>query len=281
MPVEMTESGLVLGRSEPVYLIRGSYTKKGANMLFAGDRDRFNTIKQNVSYYNEAAAIYNSIMQQDQSNKIVREKVKEKFTAVVKSGSVLEFGGGTGLDLEWLAAEGYSIFFCEPSFAMREKAIDYNESILHSAKVTFIEAAKTDFRNWQTNAPCPGKFDAILSNFGVLNYIPDIRALFNNLAVVLKAGGHFVFLILHLDFKKRFRWHRRNAIHSLIFQRTFKMYIPFQNNRQTVFVHTPGEVLKASERYFDYREHEILKPFDFTLIHLVRNEKPCQEMVNG
>ena len=250
-------------------------------MLSAGDRDRFNTIRQNVSYYNEAAATYDSIMQKDQSNKIVREKVKEKFTAVVKSGSVLEFGGGTGLDLEWLAAEGYTIFFCEPSFAMREKAIHYNESILRSSKVTFIEAAKTDFTNWQTNAPCSAKFDAILSNFGVLNYIPDIRALFNHLAVVLKPGGDFVFLVLHLDFKKRFRWHRRNAIHSLIFQRTFKMYIPFENTRQTVFVHTPKEIIKASQEYFDYCEHEILKPFDFTLIHLVRNEKPCQEMVNG
>ena len=250
-------------------------------MLFAGDRDSFNAMKQNVSYYNEAAGTYDSIMQQDHSNKIVREKVKEKFTATVKSGSVLEFGGGTGLDLEWLAAEDYRIFFCEPSSAMREKAIHYNESILRSPKVTFMEAAKTDFTHWQANAPWSTQFDAILSNFGVLNYIPDIGELFKNLAVVLKPGGHFVFLILHLDFKKRLRWHRRNAIHSLIFRRTFKMYIPYKENKQTVFVHTPGEIAKAAEPYFDYREHEILKPFDFTLIHLVRNEKPCQEMVNG
>lgn len=250
-------------------------------MPITGDNEGFNAIEQNISYYNEVARNYDSIMEQDQSNKTVREKVREKFLSVVKSGWVLDFGGGTGLDLEWLTQSGYKVFFCEPSPRMRDKAILYNESTLHSPNVFFMDTAKTDFTNWHADPPFSAKLDAILSNFGVLNYIPDIRSLFNNLAAVLKPGGHFILLILHLDFKKRLRWHRRNAIKSLIFGSTFKMYIPYKDNKQTVFVHTPTAIRKACNDYFDYHQHEILKSFDFTLIHLIRNEKPCQEMVNG
>ena len=250
-------------------------------MPIAGDKDRFNAIEQNISYYNEVARSYDTIMEQDQSNKAVRQKVSEKFLSVVKLGSVLDFGGGTGLDLEWLTRADYQVFFCEPSPGMREKAIHYNESTLHSPNVTFMDTSQTDFTSWHAVPPFSTKLDAILSNFGVLNYIPDIRSLFSNLAAVVKPGGHFIFLILHLNFRKRLRWHRRNAIQSLIFGNTFKMYIPYKGNKQTVFVHTPTEIRKACNDYFEYYEHEILKSFDFTLIHLIRNEKPCQEMVNG
>ena len=245
------------------------------------DNDRFNAIEQNISYYNEVARSYNSIMEKDESNKFVRQRVRDKFFSIVTSGSVLDFGGGTGLDIDWLSTRDYNIFFCEPSAAMREKAIHHNESTLHNNRIIFLEPDKTNFNNWHSNPPFSTPVDAVLSNFGVLNYIPDIRWLFHNMAGVLKPGGHFLFLILHLNLKKRLQWHRRNALHSLVFGTTFKMYIPFKEEKQTVFVYTPREIRRASAEYFDYGEHEILKPFDFTLIHLIRNEKPYQEVVNG
>lgn len=245
------------------------------------DKDRFNAIEKNISYYNEVACTYDSIMEQDESNKLVRQKVREKFLSTVKSGSVLDFGGGTGLDLDWLTTGDYDIFFCEPSAAMRDKAIHHNASILHNNRIIFLDKDKTNFMTWHSVRPFSIQVDAMLANFGVLNYIPDIGSLFNNLAVVLKPGGHFLLLILHLNFKKRVQWHRRNALYSLVFGTTFKMYIPFKEEKQTVFVYTPGEIKRASAEYFDYCEHELLKSFDFTLIHLIRNEKPYQEMVNG
>ena len=245
------------------------------------DKDRFNAIEQNIAYYDEVARSYNSIMEKDESNKIVRQKVRDKFLSIVKSGSVLDFGGGTGLDFDWLSTGDYDIFFCEPSDAMREKAIHYNESAVHNNRIMFLAPDKTNFRTWHSNSPFSTQLDAVLSNFGVLNYIPDIRWLFRSMAMVLKPGGHFLFVILHLNFRKRFQWHRRNALHSLVFGTTFKMYIPFKAERQTVFVYTPREIRRVSAEYFDYCEHENLESFDFTLLHLIRNEKLYQEVVNG
>jgi SAM-dependent methyltransferase len=250
-------------------------------MRVAGNKNKIKVVEQNISYYNEVADRYDTIMDQDHSNKIVRQKVKDKFLSLVKSGTVLEFGGGTGLDLEWLTSAGYKIFFCEPSPAMREKAIEYNNSTLHYPDIFFLDTAKTDFTKWHADPPFPQQVDAILSNFGVINYIPDIGSLFNSLALVLKRGGQFIAIILDLNFKKRLKWHRRNAIRSLILRIPFKMYIPFKDKKQSVFVYTPREIEKASGRYFDHCECEFLTGLDFTLIHLNRNEKPYQEMVNG
>ena len=61
-------------------------------MTTSDDKDRLNSIEQNISYYDEVAAAYNSIMEGDKSNTVVRQKVKEKFLSIVKAGSVLDFG---------------------------------------------------------------------------------------------------------------------------------------------------------------------------------------------
>ena len=235
--------------------------------------DKSAIIAQNLSCYNEMAESYNNTMHNDSSNKLVREKVKEKFLDLLQSGWVLDFGGGTGLDLEWLTTANYKIIFCEPSAAMREKAIHLNNNTLHNANITFLDSPKTDFTKWALEPPFPQKMDAVLLNFGVLNYIPDIALLFKNIAGIIKPGGHFVSVVLNLSFKKKFKAHRRNAIQSFIFGTPFIMYVPYKHHKQTVFVQSVKEIREASSLYFDFRSSELVSPSDFILIQLVRNEK--------
>lgn len=249
-------------------------------MPASGKKDKFSVIDQNISYYNEVAGTYDSIMHNEHSNRIVRENVKEKFLTRVEPGWVLDFGGGTGLDLEWLTMN-YNVIFCEPSPAMREKAVEYNATVLQKSNVIFLESPKTDFNTWAGTRPFSQRLNGILCNFGVINYIPNIANLFNSLASVIRPGGHLLGIILDLSFKKRLKWHRRNAIRSLIFGSTFKMHIPYKEQRQTVFVYTVQEIKNASAKYFHYQDSTSAPAYDFTLIHLVRNEKPYQEMVNG
>ena len=102
------------------------------------NQDKFRINAQNISYYNEIADFYDHIMEKKDSNKIVRGKVAEKFCDIVKEGNVLDFGGGTGLDLDWLTSKGYSVFFCEPSSGMREKAVNHNNNLLNHPNVLFF-----------------------------------------------------------------------------------------------------------------------------------------------
>jgi SAM-dependent methyltransferase len=230
-------------------------------------------IQQNISYHDEVAEEYDAIMDSHQPNQLIRQRVKEKFCRLAPQGRVLDFGGGTGLDLGWLTAAGYEVVFCEPSAAMRKKAMEYHRTALHSDRVTFLEGRQTDFLTWEQRLPFAGKVDAVLSDFGPLNYVPDIRALFRCLARVIRPGGYFVLLVLHLPFAKRLKWHRRNAIGSLLFRHTFRMYIPYKDHQQMVFVHTEREIKRAAAPWFRYGGAELLSDHDFTLIHLIRHEE--------
>ena len=227
-------------------------------------------IQKNISYHDEVAEEYNAIMDSHQPNQLIRQRVRDKFCSLVPHGRVLDFGGGTGLDLEWLTASGYEVIFCEPSVAMRKKAM---ESSGATDKVRFLEDGQSDFSTWEKAMPFAEKVDAILSDFGPLNYIPDIRQLFSNLSKVIRSGGNVVLLVLHLPFKKRWKWHRRNALATLLFGNTFRMYIPYKDHQQMVFVHTEKEIARAAAPWFSYGGIELLAEHDFILIHLIRHEE--------
>ena len=246
----------------------------------SGKTNETNVIEGNISYYNEVAGIYNQIMHDEKTNHAVRNTVKEKFLEVVEPGWILDFGGGTGLDLQWLT-EKYNILFCEPSEEMRRRAIDFITDHLQKSNVVFLEPPKTDFTRWPMQRPFVQKVNGILANFGVSNYIPNIEQLFTSLATVIKPGGHMVTTIIHLNFQKKWKWHRRNAIVSFITGKTFKMYIPYKEHKQTVFVHSVDEIKKASSKYFEFKDTGDSTSFGFTLIHLIRNENVYPEMAAG
>jgi len=239
-------------------------------MHHLSDKEKILTNEQNITYYDRIANSYDQLMEQDDSNKLIRQKVKAKFLSYVQAGQVLDFGGGTGIDLEWLSANNYKIFFCEPSVSMREKAMQYNNNILHYNDIVFLDTAQTDFTGWGKVPPFSEQVDAILSNFAVINNIQDIELLFKHLALVIKPGGHFMIVFLDLSFKKKLGLNRRSAIQSFIFRTTFIMYVWHHEHKQTVFVHPEKKIKKASAPYFRYCSAEVLGGFGFKLMHLRR-----------
>src|SRR6187402_345771 len=117
-------------------------------------------IANNISYHDRVAEEYNAVMVAHHPNEWIRQRVKEKFCGLVPSGRVLDFGGGTGLDLGWLTEAGYEVVFCEPSAGMRQRAMVYEKEVLKSGRVAFLEGALTDFATWTDQL----KVDAILSD---------------------------------------------------------------------------------------------------------------------
>ena len=172
-------------------------------------------IKQNISFYDEIAEQYDEILEQDQNNIFVREKVAVVFSKLLPSGLVLDFGGGTGKDLGWLTEKGYPVIFCEPSVKMREKAILFSKKNLPGSDITFLDNAAADFVSWPFNLPFSQKVDGTLANFAVINSIPDIKLLFKNLSLVIKQGGHLLMLVLKSDLKKRWKSNRLATLRSI------------------------------------------------------------------
>ncbi len=215
--------------------------------------------EKNIPYYNEIAGDYDTILDAESTNNLIRMRVKDKFTYVVKGGRVLDFGGGTGRDLEWLTSR-YQVLFCEPSAGMRRIAFErYGEA----DEITFLDSI--DFTNWQNSPPFEGKVDAILSNFTVINCIADIDNLFATLASLIKPGGHFIALMLQHGYKKNPVWKMKEFIKG---GETPVLNIKYKKHEQTVFVYSPRAIKKASSKWFYLQSGENL--YEFTLFHFIK-----------
>ncbi|HZY36797.1 MAG TPA: methyltransferase [Mucilaginibacter sp.] len=226
------------------------------------------TDEENISFYNEIASDYDSILDQESSNQIIRNRVKEKLVSTVEVGWVLDFGGGTGRDLDWLLNNQYKVIFCEPSVGMREKAIRRYEGDVLANNVNFLENDKVDFTRWHVDPPFAIKADAILSNFAVINCIADIDLLFKNLAQIIKPGGHMIALMLNHGYKKTWRRKLREFIKSVISHKPVMINVKYKEYQHTVYTYSPTEIKRASALYFDTCSRETL--FEFILFHFVR-----------
>jgi SAM-dependent methyltransferase len=226
--------------------------------------------QQNISYYDEIADQYDQLLQQEDANTLVRDRVKEQWLQTVTPGRVLDFGGGTGLDLGWLTTHQYQVIFCEPSAGMRQKAIHYSQQLVHGNKIQILDDAQTDFTRWQQTTPFPQRLEGVLANFGVLNAIPDIPLLFQQFSQILVTGGHCFAVILDRPLKKMWQWHRRHTISTLLLRQPFVMYVWHQGHRQTVYVHTVKEVQQAASPYFEMKEAQLIGGTSFRLLHLVK-----------
>jgi len=223
---------------------------------------------ENISFYNEIASDYDAILDTEETNDSVRSKVKEKFSGLVESGTVLDFGGGTGLDLKWLTANGYQVLFCEPSPGMRKLAINRSLELPNKQNIKFINNDLSDFSKWHTSPPCQLQIDAILSNFAAINCIQNIELLFANLGNIIKPGGQFIMLVLQHGYKKNSWWKFRKFLRGTLTGESLTLLIKFKNEYQTVYVHTKKELATAATPFFKIISREDVQ--EFTMFHLIR-----------
>jgi SAM-dependent methyltransferase len=224
------------------------------------------SFRQNISYYDRVAEEYDSMLGREVSNAEARTRVSKAFMELVPSGSVLDFGGGTGLDLGWMCAQGYRVFFCEPSAGMRKKAEEYNHRSIPGGQVKFLSGDETDFMKWaQQRPPFAGNIDGILANFAVLNNIEDLQKLFACLSLLLRPKGWLLACLLEAP--KGLMGGRRNWI-SWIFGRPRSYRINYHGNQQVIYVHPLKETRRACLPYFEFAGKESLHPAPFFLIRL-------------
>ena len=221
--------------------------------------------RQNISYYDEIAAEYDAILNKDTKNAVVRKQVADRFMVAVKKGLVLDFGGGTGQDIDWLSWH-YKIIFCEPSAAMRKYAAGRN-----AAKgIIFLDDSATDFREWSASFPFEQAVDAVLANFAVINCIPDIKLFFEKLAMVVKPGGTVMALILDNSLPKRLRSDTKATVQSFFSGSPVSISVNYNGNSQQVYIHSSKAIESATVKYFELKLFEPLQGSGFCLIHLIR-----------
>src|SRR5689334_15254098 len=123
----------------------------------------------NQGFSGEARAYDN----ENEANPVIRwarSLVRAQVTrTIAPGGSILEINAGTGLDAAWLVEQGYRVHATDIAdgmlAAIRSKIeISKTADLFTSQRLSFTEIEKV------TGAP----YDAVFSNFGGLNCVPDL-----------------------------------------------------------------------------------------------------------
>jgi hypothetical protein len=103
-----------------------------------------------------------------------------------------------------------------------------------------------------------------------LNCIPDIELLFQSLALVIKPGGNMIALVLTKKLKNKLGVNFSGILKSFISYGPTTLTLTYKKHRQTVYVFTIKEIIKAASKKFIFCSSEVLPASGFTLIHLQR-----------
>jgi ubiquinone/menaquinone biosynthesis C-methylase UbiE len=142
--------------------------------------------------FSRTAAKYDAFAEDHPHLTRLREKVYAHVSRHVLPGShVLELNAGTGIDAVALAQRGYHVHATDISPGMLSRA---REKVAHfglSERVSVQECSFTDLGQIE-GAP----FDAVFSDLGGLNCIPDLSAVIAQLPQVLHPGGIVTWVLM-------------------------------------------------------------------------------------
>ena len=171
----------------------------------------------------------------------MRSKVYASVERFVPAGSrILELNAGTGTDAVELARRGYTVHATDisPGMLVRLKEKVYRLDL--SSRVTVQQCSFTDLE--QING---APFDAMFSNFGGLNCIPDLSVVVRQLPKVLRPGGIVTWVLMPpvclWEMAEIFRGHPRLA---------FRRFAPAGTSAHleglnfTVYYFAPAKVLR-------------------------------------
>lgn len=163
-----------------------------------------------TAHYDQIATDYDRQVDGLAVNRAMREAFRARVADIAgQSGTILDFGCGTGTDAAWYAARGHRVVAYDVSAGMVDVLRARCSSEIARGSVIPIvgdlEALEDALRR---HAP----IDAVAANFAALNHVPDLEPVFGVLAPHLRAGGVLVASLLNplqrTDVRRRW-WFKR------------------------------------------------------------------------
>jgi ubiquinone/menaquinone biosynthesis C-methylase UbiE len=122
----------------------------------------------------------------------MREKVYNHLTRYIPKGSrILELNAGTGTDAIHLAQDGYSVHATDIAPGMLQRLEDKVDRLDLADRVIVQNCSFTALGEIRD-----GPFDAVFSNLGGLNCIPDLHLVIEDLPLVLRPGGIVTWVLM-------------------------------------------------------------------------------------
>jgi ubiquinone/menaquinone biosynthesis C-methylase UbiE len=219
----------------------------------------------NNSFYDLIANDYERLL--TESDRSARDEVKNLFLNFVRDGIVLDFGGGTGLDLDWISKNNSRILFLEPSDGMRAKALDRASAF---DNVTVMDN-DLDFNMWsEKHLPFVEKVDGVLANFAVLNCIEDIETLFDKLALISHKGSYFVATIINSSPLKLFKTYSFFAALKLFFSSTLTIKNHYKGEDRETYIHSVRSLKNGCNDKFELIKQVPLEFSDLSVLVFIK-----------
>jgi len=135
--------------------------------------------------FSRTAEKYDAFAQDHPHLTRMRNKVYDHIGWYLPRGSsILELNAGTGTDAVQLARRGYRLHATDISPGMLDRLRDKVRDLNLQGRITWEE------RSFLSLDDVPGApFDAVFSNLGGLNCVPDLSPIIRQLPGVLRAGG--------------------------------------------------------------------------------------------
>jgi len=172
----------------------------------------FSTIAEAFS---RTAKKYDAFADDHPNQTRMRNKVYAHIERVVPRGShILEMNCGTGTDAVELARRGYTVHATDIAPGMLERVQDKVVKNNLSRQITIQQCSFTELDKMEGTP-----FDAIFSNLGGLNCIPDLSPIINQLPNVLRPNGIVIWVLMPpvclWEMAEIFRGHPRLAFRRL------------------------------------------------------------------
>lgn len=182
--------------------------------------------------FSRTAAKYDAFAEEHPHLTRLRQKVYEHVSRYVPPGArILELNAGTGIDAVALAQRGYTVHATDISAGMLERVRSKVEQIGLQERIS-VQECSFDQLSMVGGAP----FDAVFSDLGGLNCIPNLSVVIEQIPQVLKPGGTITWVLmppiclwemgeaLRGNFRLAFRRFERNGTRTHLEGLYFKVY---------------------------------------------------------
>ena len=142
--------------------------------------------------FSRTAEKYDSFAEDHPHLTRMRNKVYSHVMRHVPSGAhILELNAGTGTDAVQLAQRGYRIHATDIAPGMMNRLRDKVNTLRLNDHVTIEEQSFLSLENIQG-----AQFDAVFSDLGGLNCVPDLTLVIHQLPKILKVGGLVTWVLM-------------------------------------------------------------------------------------
>jgi SAM-dependent methyltransferase len=192
--------------------------------------------------FDELAGDYDATFSDSALGRTLRSLVWARLEQVFRSPQrVLELGCGTGVDALALARRGVEVVAIDASQGMiqvaRQKADPSGRVAFHCLPMERLAGA---FEGQL--------FDGVLSNFGAVNCVPDLRTLVSDVALCLRPGAHLVWVVMGRHVPWEWAWFLSRGEWSKAWRRLAKGGVSWRG--LTIRYPTPGEVAALLRPHF-------------------------------